>query len=93
MPIRIRNRSPILLTVELNSGDSVHLAPDQTSRELPDVEVQANPWLDRLERTEMVTVQSADEDGPPNGSTSATKSARPAKARKQAGSGEDVNGA
>jgi hypothetical protein len=65
------------------------LAPDEASSALPDVEVQGNFWLARLERTEQVTVESADDDGP----SGRSKSARPVKARKQAGSGEDDNAA
>jgi hypothetical protein len=65
MPVRLRNRSFTLLTVELNSGDSVHLAPDETSRELDDIEVRDNPWIAKLERRAAVTVETAQRRTPP----------------------------
>jgi hypothetical protein len=57
VPVRLRNRSFSLLTVELNSGDSVHLAPDETSAVLDDREVDENPWIAKLEGRQAVEVE------------------------------------
>lgn len=61
MPVRLKNRSLSLLTVELNSGDSVHLAPDETSTVLDDREVAENPWIAKLERRQSLDVEAVDD--------------------------------
>lgn len=48
MPVRITNLSSGLLTVELNSGESLYLAPSETSQSLHDLEVTGNRWVQRL---------------------------------------------
>ena len=48
MPLRIKNRSRRLLTVELNTRESTHLAPDEVSRPLEDYEVKENRQLEKL---------------------------------------------
>ncbi|MBN1203485.1 MAG: hypothetical protein JXB05_00990 [Myxococcaceae bacterium] len=48
MPVRLTNHSRSLLTVTLNSGESVHLAPDESSQPLAELEVDNNPWVKKL---------------------------------------------
>jgi hypothetical protein len=57
MPVRLTNRSPMLLTVELNSGDSVHLAPDETSAPIDEREVDDNRWVTKLEQRNALAVE------------------------------------
>jgi hypothetical protein len=57
VPVRLKNRSFSLLTVELNSGDSVHLAPDETSAVLDDREVDENQWIAKLEGRQALEVE------------------------------------
>jgi len=52
----------MLLTVELNSGDSVHLAPDETSAPIDEREVDDNRWVAKLERRVALAVERV---GPP----------------------------
>jgi len=48
MPLRIKNRSRRLLTVELNTRESTHLAPGEVSRPLEEYEVRENRQLEKL---------------------------------------------
>ena len=48
MPVRVINRSRNLITVPLNSGEALHLAPGESSRALEDVEVDHNGWVAEL---------------------------------------------
>jgi hypothetical protein len=48
MADRITNRTGALLTIGLNTGDSLHLAPGETSGDVPEYETQGNPWLEKL---------------------------------------------
>jgi hypothetical protein len=56
MPVQITNLSPSLVTVPLNSGDSIHLAPKERSWKIDEVEVADNPWLEELQRRHLVAV-------------------------------------
>ena len=57
MPVQITNLSPSLVTVPLNTGEAVHLAPKERSREIDEVEVAGNEWLDELQRRGLVAVR------------------------------------
>lgn len=48
MPVRIRNRSRHLVTVELNTRETVHLAPNEVSRALEEYELLGNRQLEKL---------------------------------------------
>jgi hypothetical protein len=48
MPTRIRNRSRHLVTVELNTRETVHLAPGEVSRPLEEYEARDNPQVLKL---------------------------------------------
>jgi hypothetical protein len=57
MPVQITNLSRSLVTVPLNSGESIHLAPKERSGKIDDVEVADNAWLAELQRRHLVAVQ------------------------------------
>jgi hypothetical protein len=57
MPVHITNLSPALVTVPLNTGESIHLAPKERSRKIDEVEIAGNDWLDELQRRHLVTVR------------------------------------
>ena len=48
MADRITNRTGALITISLNTGESLHLAPGETSGPVPDYETRDNPWLEKL---------------------------------------------
>ncbi len=48
MAVTLTNKSRALLTVELRSGDYIHLAPGETSRALEELEIQGNAPLRKL---------------------------------------------
>jgi hypothetical protein len=44
----LENRSPYLMLVTLNSGRTLHLAPDEASSAIDDGEVNGNAKVDKL---------------------------------------------
>lgn len=48
MPVTLTNRSRGLVTLELNTGRWIHLAPGETSRSLKDYEVRDNRHVRKL---------------------------------------------
>jgi hypothetical protein len=64
VPVRITNRSRGLLTLELNSGTSLHLAPGETSEPLAELEVDGNRWVRKLLDRDQVRVEQSDEPKP-----------------------------
>ena len=48
MAIRLRNRTRHLVTVELNTRETIHLAPDELSRPIEPYEAKDNPQLRTL---------------------------------------------
>jgi hypothetical protein len=48
MPVTLTNRSRALVTLELNTGRWIHLAPGETSRPLKDYEVHDNRHIRKL---------------------------------------------
>jgi hypothetical protein len=65
-----------VLTLELNSGASLYLAPSETSPPLDDLEVTGNRWVQRLLDRDLITVEQ--EEAAP-----APAEARPAARRKR----------
>lgn len=65
MPVDIRNLTPRFVLVPLNSGRTLRLSPGQTSGELPDVEVQNNPKVDKLVRQHTIAVERPTVGPPP----------------------------
>jgi hypothetical protein len=58
MPVQVANLSRSLVTLQLNTGESIHLAPKERSREIDELEIADNPWLDELQRRHLVAVRS-----------------------------------
>lgn len=48
MPVKFQNRTKRLVSIRLNGGETVHLAPRTFSKEFPDVEVNGNPKVQKL---------------------------------------------
>jgi hypothetical protein len=48
LAIRIRNRTGHLVTVELNTRETIHLAPDEVSRPIEEYEAKDNRQLHKL---------------------------------------------
>jgi hypothetical protein len=59
MSVQIRNVSNGLVSVELNSGTTVHLAPGERSGELEQFEVDDNYWVQTLRERGRVTVEAS----------------------------------
>ena len=59
MAERITNRTGALLTIGLNTGESVHLAPGETSGPVPEYETHDNPWLEKLVARGQAVVERA----------------------------------
>jgi hypothetical protein len=60
MPVRITNRSRGLVTVELNAGESLHLAPGETSKPIEDYQTRDNPWIAKLVDRGVAVVEPGD---------------------------------
>ena len=54
MSLIIKNKTRQLLTVTLNSGETVHLAPGEVSRPLREIETANNAKIQRLSNEGMV---------------------------------------
>ena len=59
MPVQVTNLSRSLVTLELNTGESIHLAPKERSRTIDEFEIADNRWLDELQRRQLAAVQTA----------------------------------
>jgi hypothetical protein len=57
MAVQVTNLSRSLVTIPLNTGESIHLAPDERSRDIDSVEIADNRWLDELQRRHLVAVR------------------------------------
>jgi hypothetical protein len=60
MPATLTNKSRSLVTVELKSGEWIHLAPGETSGPIDDVEVHQNDRLTRLIDRKLVALARPD---------------------------------
>jgi hypothetical protein len=60
MPATLTNKSRSLVTVELKSGEWIHLAPGETSGPIDDVEVHQNDRLGRLVDRKLITLGRPD---------------------------------
>jgi hypothetical protein len=77
VPVVITNLSPALLTIELNSRTTVHLAPGETSEPVQELEVADNRWVEKLLAREQIQVeQTKGEPGPRGGRGSRKRSPR-----------------
>ena len=67
MPVRITNRSRSLVTVPLNTGDSLHLAPGEVSEPIEDFQVDDNRWVTALLERGTVALERPRAGGPARG--------------------------
>jgi hypothetical protein len=58
MPVHITNVSNTLVSVELNSGSTLHLAPGERSAAIDPFEVDDNQWIRTLGEQGRVTLDS-----------------------------------
>jgi hypothetical protein len=65
MPVRVINRSRSLITVPLNSGAALHLAPGESSQALEDVEVDHNRWVAELLHRRWIAMDSLETEREP----------------------------
>jgi len=56
MEILLRNRSPYLMLVTLNSGNTLHLAPTRASGPIDDIEINGNKKVDKLMKSGQISV-------------------------------------
>jgi hypothetical protein len=61
----LTNKSRTLVTVELKSGEWIHLAPGETSRPIDDVEVRRNDRVEKLIGRHVIALSSAGADAGP----------------------------
>ena len=59
----IKNRSPHLLTIELNNRDTIYLAPNETSRALKDFEISENSQIQKLTARNLIEMQMEAAEG------------------------------
>jgi len=55
MAYKIANHAKHLLIVELNSGETVHLAPDELSNSIEDVEIDGNEKVAKLLKMNLIS--------------------------------------
>lgn len=60
MAISITNRTKQLLIMELNSGESIYLAPDRDSGPIDEAQVDGNEKFEKLLRTNVITSAEAE---------------------------------
>ena len=56
--VRITNQGRGLVTIGLNSGDSLMLAPGETSEPIEEYDTVNNPWVEKLVERGLATVES-----------------------------------
>jgi hypothetical protein len=58
--ITLTNRSPYLMIVTLNSGETLHLASGQSSGPMDDLEVNGNAKVEKLVNARQLSIQTAE---------------------------------
>jgi hypothetical protein len=67
MSLIIKNKTKQLLTVTLNSGDTLHLAPGEKSKPLSQIETDNNVKIQRLSNEGMVETTTVSDQAPAHG--------------------------
>ena len=62
LALRLSNQSRHLVTIPLNSGETIHLGPKEISRPVQDIEVQGNHTLGKLIKERLVAVIGVEEE-------------------------------
>ena len=64
MSLMIKNKTRQLMTVTLNSGETLHLAPDEVSQPLSEIETANNVKIQRLSNEGMVETTTVSDQAP-----------------------------
>ena len=64
MPVRIVNHFRSLLTISLNSGASIHLAPDEASSPIEKLEVDNNSSVEELLKRRWISMEHSKDEAP-----------------------------
>jgi hypothetical protein len=64
MPVILTNKSRRLITVELNSGDWLHLAPGEASKSVDELEVRQNSRVEKLVRGNLIAAEAESAESP-----------------------------
>ncbi len=75
--IRLRNRTRHLVTVELNTRETIHLAPDEVSRGIEAYEAKDNLQLQKLVASHEIDSVEVDSEDETSASAVAVKTKRP----------------
>jgi hypothetical protein len=67
MSLRIKNKTKQLMTVTLNSGETLHLAPGEASQPLSEIETANNAKLQRLSKEGMIETAIISDKEPVHG--------------------------
>jgi hypothetical protein len=63
----IKNKTRQLMTVTLNSGETLHLAPDEVSQPLSEIETANNAKIQRLSNEGMIETAIISDKAPAHG--------------------------
>jgi len=78
MSLTIKNKTRQLLTITLNSGATVHLAPGEVSHALSEIETENNTKIQRLSNEGMIETAIVSDKEPANsGEADATRRRKP----------------
>jgi hypothetical protein len=64
MPVTIENLTNRPVLLRFNSGQTLHLAPRKTSKEILDVEVKGNAKVEKLEGQHVITLHTIEDKHP-----------------------------
>jgi|RhiMethySRZTD1v2_1073278.scaffolds.fasta_scaffold923024_2 hypothetical protein len=67
MSLMIKNKTRQLMTVTLNSGETLHLAPDEVSQPLSEIETANNAKIQRLSNEGMIETAIISDKAPAHG--------------------------
>jgi hypothetical protein len=62
MTVKFANRTRHLVVVPLNSGGTIHLAPDEISHPVEELEIQHNSAIEKLVRARLIVLSSGGSD-------------------------------
>ena len=57
MAFRIKNTSHQLLVITLNSGKTVHIAPQDISESIEEIEKSGNPRLEKMKKNSLISIE------------------------------------
>jgi hypothetical protein len=67
MSLKIKNKTRQLMTVTLNSGETLHLAPGEVSQPLSEIETANNAKIQRLSNEGMIETAVISDKAPAHG--------------------------